>query len=135
MTVYEVAMLAVAVIGVLLTVGTILVTGTRAVARIEISTDAKLTLLRVELDRRFQTQDEVYREVAQGLRKFIELIEAEMHQIELWGRDHYVLKDDHTAALAEVRSDIRTLAKDIKIDFKEIRDDIRNIGKDKTVQK
>lgn len=131
MTAYEWSMLSVAIVGVLCTVGTILVSVARAVSKVEINSEARIVLLRVELDKRFITQDEVYREVAQGLRKFIELVEAEMHRIEIWGRDHYVLKEDHSAALSDVRSDIRNLAVDIKTDFtqmrNEFRDELRNL--------
>lgn len=125
MTSFEWSMLAVGVLGAIGTAASALVAVTRTVTKIEANTETRLVAIRLEIDKRFVSQDEIYREVAQGLRKFIELIEAEMHRIELWGRDNYVRREEHTLAMTEVRNDIRDLAKSIKEDFKEMKKDIR----------
>lgn len=125
MTAFQWAMLVIAFFGAFGTAGTALVAITRAVTRIETNMEARLAAMRLEIDKRFVSQDEIYREVAQGLRKFIELVEVEMHKIELWGRDNYVRKEEHATALAEVRADIRGLAKSIKEDFKDLKTEIK----------
>lgn len=124
-TAFQWAMLVIAFLGAIGTAGTALVAITRAVTRIETNTETRLVAMRLEIDKRFLGQDDVYREVAQGLRKFIELVEAEMHRIELWGRDNYVRKEEHASALAEVRADIRILSQSIKLDFKDLKTEIK----------
>jgi len=68
-----------------------------------------------------KTQDHNMGEMGSALRRFIEAVEKEMHQIEIWGRDHYALKNDvekSTNALLMYVKEMRT----------EIKADLLNLG-------
>jgi hypothetical protein len=63
-----------------------------------------------------KTQDHNYGEMGAALRRFIEAVEKEMHEIEIWGRDNYALKED----VKYIRDDIKAMASSIKQDFKDL---------------
>lgn len=71
------------------------------------------------------SQDHNIGELGLSLRRYIENVEKEMHRIEIWGRDNYVQK----AELEGLRTDLRALAVDIKIDLKELDKKLDEIGK------
>jgi|ERR1035437_8707806 hypothetical protein len=135
MTIFEWAMVSIAVAGFLVTIGTAIGGCVWAVAKIKEATDAQLVTERIErteavaiamrhFDSAQTTQDHNFGEVGLSLRRFIEEVEKEMHDIEMWGRDHYALKDD----MKDIRSDIKDMRDDIKNDFKHLHDKIDKKG-------
>lgn len=76
--------------------------------------------LRKEFHDAQRTQDNHVGEMGSALRRFIETVEKEMHDIELWGRDHYVQKSEFERATDSIRNDITMLRAEIKADFKEL---------------
>lgn len=71
-----------------------------------------------------KTQDSHVGEMGAALRRFIETVEKEMHDIELWGRDHYVQKGEFEKATDSIRADIRAMGAEIKSDIKELNNKI-----------
>ena len=121
---YEWTMMAFGGFGLVITLGTIVVSVTRGVAKIGQQADQKYVELEIKITQKIEqsrvVQDDIFREVATGLRKFIEKVEAEMHQIEMWGRDHYVQKEDFGRAVDKLEDSIKELALGIKDDFREL---------------
>ena len=133
MTTFEWAMVTIAACGFLLTTAGVLGSCIWTVAKIKQQTDKHILLERVEraeainhamtrFDAAQQSQDHNFGEVGLSLRRFIETVEKEMHEIEMWGRDHYALKDD----VKDIRSDIKVLRDEIKSDFRELSNKIEN---------
>lgn len=67
-----------------------------------------------------RSQDQQFGEVGLGLRQKITDVEKEMHAIEIWGRDNFVLKSEFVKATDSIRSDIKEMAADIKSDLRDI---------------
>lgn len=65
-------------------------------------------------------QDHNFGEVGAAMRQYISNVEKEMHEIEIWGRDNFVLKDDFVKATDSLGKAIRDMAADIKSDFKDL---------------
>lgn len=78
----------------------------------------KLEKLQAQFDQDQRTQDHNFGEVGASLRQFISNVEKEMHQIEIWGRDNYVLKSEFLSATDSIRADIKSLGADIKADLR-----------------
>jgi hypothetical protein len=131
MTAFQWVVVAISVVGLILTVGGHLVTVTRAVERNKADSqaaikkaaegwDAALAALRKEFEASQKSQDRISGEMGAALRRFIEGVEKEMHAIELWGRDHYVQKPDFDKAIDTIRGDLKGMASEIKDDFREL---------------
>lgn len=133
MTNFEWAKLAIALIGLLITCGTTLAIAVRVITTRELATQKLVTQIEAELttyiDGKIKQQEELFREIVSGAKKYIELVEKEMHQIEIWNRDHYVQKDEFRAATDGLRNDIKDLASSIKEDFKELYRKLENDGR------
>lgn len=84
------------------------------------SRNAEMEKLRREFSDAQRTQDHNMGEMGSALRRFIETVEKEMHDIEIWGRDNYVQKGEFEKATDLFRNDITTLRTEIKADFKEL---------------
>ena len=54
------------------------------------------------------------------MRQYIANVEKEMHQIEIWGRDNFVLKSEFVKATDSIRADIKAMAADIKADIRDL---------------
>lgn len=67
------------------------------------------------------SQDRQFGEVGLSLRRFIETVEKDMHEAELWGRDHYVQKADFEKAVDKLSSEIKAGNADLKADLKEMK--------------
>jgi hypothetical protein len=76
--------------------------------------------LRAEFIREQKSQDHNFGEVGAAMRQYISNVEKEMHEIEIWGRDNFVLKDDFVKATDSLGKAIRDMAADIKSDFKDL---------------
>lgn len=66
--------------------------------------DRALESLRSEVMALQKERDRNFGDTGIALRQKITDVEKEMHQIEIWGRDHYAVKDDISAIMAEIRS-------------------------------
>lgn len=129
------------VLGFFLTWTGMVVAVTRAVSSIKedtgnrITTEtAKITEQLKEISDRFEadqrTQDNRYGEVATAIRQYVANVEKEMHQIEIWGRDNFVLKSDFKDALGRVESAIANMGAIIREELKIIRADINGGSKE-----
>ncbi len=67
------------------------------------------------------SQDRQFGEVGLSLRRFIETVEKDMHEAELWGRDHYVQKADFDKAVDKLSAEIKAGNADLKADLKEMK--------------
>lgn len=77
-----------------------------------------------ELSHRFdedqRIQDNRFGEVAIAIREYVAKVEKEMHQIEIWGRDNYVLKSDFLLAAQRIEMAIKEMRGEIKDDIKSL---------------
>lgn len=75
-------------------------------------------------------QDHNVGETVSALRRFIETVERQMHQIEIWGRDHYVQKADFNRALDTLSTDMRagfaSLSSALTLTRTELKEEIKN---------
>lgn len=129
MTVFEWGMLSVAVLGFLVTAGSVLGGCVWAVARIKAEvteridqerkiTNEALNGFRADWADNQRIQDHNFGETIRALRSFIEAVEKEMHKIEMWGRDHYAQKPEVEKAIGALRDDIKTWFAEIKSDIR-----------------
>jgi hypothetical protein len=127
MTTFEWAMVSISAAGFLVTIGGVLGGCIWAVAKIKQGTSDQIITERIEraeaiaaamkhFNASQATQDHNFGEVGLSLRRFIETVEKEMHSIEMWGRDHYALKDD----VKLIRADIKDMRSEIKTDMTEL---------------
>lgn len=131
MTAYQWAMLLIAVGGFSLTLLTGIVSLTRAVERIKADTSEKIADLNAimlgrlseladKFDKDQRVQDHNFGEVGAAMRQYVADVEKKVREVEIWGRDHYVLKEDFMVATDAIRADIRAMASDIKSDLKDL---------------
>ena len=83
-------------------------------------TMGQFAILRAEFVKEQRAQDHNYGEVGAAMRQYIANVEKEMHQIEVWSRDNFVLKDDFVKATDSLGKAIRDMAADIKSDFRDL---------------
>jgi len=76
--------------------------------------------LKAEFLREQKSQDHNFGEVGAAMRQYIANVEKEMHDIEIWGRDNFVLKDDFVKANDKLAAIIKDMANDIKSDFRDL---------------
>lgn len=131
MTTFEWGMLTVAIVGCLLTAGSILGGSVWAVARIKEETVTRITAERVHTEsllsayaaewaKERKSLEHNTAELGFSLRRHIEGVEKKLTEVELWGRDNYALKDDVKESISELRDDIRTLGAEIKADIRNL---------------
>src|SRR4051812_47225406 len=83
-------------------------------------TMAGFALLKAEFLKDQKSQDHNFGEVGAAMRQYIANVEKEMHEIEIWGRDNFVLKDDFVKATDRIEKVITDLAVGIKSDFRDL---------------
>lgn len=121
------------VLGFLLTWTGMVVAVTKAVTSIKTDTAEKiaqettkitdrLNRLSEQFEEDQRTQDNRYGEVAMSIRQYVSNVEKEMHQIEIWGRDNFVLKSDFVKAVDRLEKAMTNMAADIKTDLRTIFD-------------
>lgn len=131
LTAYQWLMLAITVVGILGTwvVGAFMlgraVEQMKATIKKEIESERDKIIARVDaMEDRFaaeqRTQDHNFGEVGLAMREKIAQVEKHVREVEIWGRDHFVLKSDFINATEAIRSDIKELASDIKTDLREL---------------
>src|SRR6266403_3539951 len=95
---------------------------TRAVDKIESDTTSKITSELAKIMEQFnedqKTQDNRVAEVGLSVRQYIANVEKEMHQIEIWSRDHFVLKADFMKTAERLENAITNMTSDIKSDLR-----------------
>lgn len=74
--------------------------------------------LKAEFLKDQKAQDHNFGEVGAAMRQYIANVEKEMHEIEIWGRDNFVLKDDFVKATNRLEAAIINMASDIKTDLR-----------------
>lgn len=127
MTTFEWAMVSIAAAGFLVTTGSVIGGSVWAVAKIREATikqinderthrSEAINMALARFDDAQRIQDHNFGEVGLSLRRFIEEVEKEMHEIEMWGRDHYALKED----VKDIRGDIKDMRTEIKADITEL---------------
>lgn len=118
-------MLVIAVLGFVVTWTTGVIALTRAVERIKADTSEKVSQETDKIEERLaqmvqrfsedqKRQDDRTGEMGAAIRQYAAGIEKEMHAIEIWGRDNYVLKSEFLKATDQLRSDIRGVGEDVK---------------------
>jgi hypothetical protein len=63
-------------------------------------------------------QDHNVGEMGAALRQYIANVEKEMHQIEIYGRDHYAKEKNVDKAIAAMLDHIRSMTQEIKTDIR-----------------
>ena len=89
--------------------------------KLEIAAEKKDVLNKVEaLKEQFfeeqKTQDHNFGEVGASMRQYTADVEKKQFEMEIWGRDNYVQKNEFET----MRQDIKDLARSIKEDFREV---------------
>lgn len=97
---------------------------TQALAKAVEDRNKEMDELRREWADGQKAQDQHFGEMGAALRRFIETVEKEMHDIELWGRDHYVQKTDFEKSMDSIKVAIKDMGADIKADVRERIDDL-----------
>jgi hypothetical protein len=92
---------------------------TAAQAEATAKRNTELDVLRKDFHEAQRAQDHNFGEMGAALRRFIETVEKDMREIEIWGRDHYVQRGEFEKATESIRSDIKELGADIKSDIRE----------------
>lgn len=67
-----------------------------------------------------RTQDNRFGETAMSIRQYVAIVEKEMHQIEIWGRDNYILKSDFLLAVSRIELAIKEMHGEMKNDLKDL---------------
>jgi len=71
-----------------------------------------------------KAQDHNFGEVGAAMRQYIADVEKMIRQVEIFGRDHYVQKEDFKDAISQIASQIREGNAEIKADIKELQKQI-----------
>ncbi|MGF6426500.1 hypothetical protein [Bradyrhizobium elkanii] len=74
-----------------------------------------------------RTQDHNFGEVGAAMRQYIADVEKKVREVEIYGRDNYVKKDEFVRATDSIRADIKALGAEIKSDLKGMQKEL--IGK------
>lgn len=91
---------------------------TEKVAAASKSLTAQIEAIRVEFFTEQKSQDHNFGEVGAAMREYIAKVEREMHQIEIWGRDNFVLKEDFMKATDRIEAAILNMASELKTDLR-----------------
>jgi hypothetical protein len=67
-----------------------------------------------------KAQDHNFGEVGAAMRQFIADVEKKVREVEIWGRDHYVQKEDLKGLIDQLRSDFKEAVGEIKDDIRSI---------------
>lgn len=78
----------------------------------------KITKLTEHFEADQRVQDSRFAEVGMSIRQYVANVEKEMHQIEIWGRDNFVLKSDFIDTAKRLEAAIDRMSSDIKTDLR-----------------
>jgi len=130
-TFYQWLTLAMGTLGFLLTWTATVISVTRAVTKIRDDTTKKiieetekltsrleLIVQKFDVDQRMQ--DERLMRECVSMRDMMSDFEKELHQVELFGRDNYVQKEEFAAQIQEVKNTFVRMSEEIKKDLKDL---------------
>lgn len=80
--------------------------------------------LKAEFLKEQKAQDHNFGEVGAAMRQYIANVEKMVREVEIFGRDHYVQKEDFKDAVAQIGLQIREGNAEIKADLKELQKQI-----------
>lgn len=80
--------------------------------------DEELGKLQGSFADHIKTQEHRFGEVGAALREKISQVENHLREVEIWGRDHYVQKEDMKAMVDQMREDFKEAVGEIKADFR-----------------
>lgn len=148
MTTFQYWMIGLTCFGILLSSGGIIAACVWAVAKIKEDVTNKIAEERVRTDTMMEAerenasrmhrelmdkfaadqkaQDHNTGEMGSALRQHIANVEKKMHEVEIWGRDNYALKNDVADSIKGLRDDVRDMRNDLKDDFKQLSAKIDN---------
>lgn len=72
-----------------------------------------------------KSQDHNFGEVGAAMRQYIADVEKKVREVEIWGRDNYVLKGEFEKATVRLEAAIKEWGADIKADLRDRIDDLR----------
>lgn len=81
---------------------------------------AKIETIEARFDAEQLRQDHNFGEVGAAMRQYIADVEKKMREVEIYGRDHYVMKSDFEKAIDRIGETFR-------LAIAELKDDIRHI--------
>lgn len=101
----------------------------RAGVREEIEEEREKIIAKIDaMETRFETdqkaQDHNFGEVGAAMRQYIADVEKKVREVEIFGRDHYVQKEDFKDAIDKIGIQIREGNAEIKADLKELQKQI-----------
>lgn len=123
-TAFQWVTLGLGVAGFVLTWTGMLISIAKAVGQIKTSTDDKIasetktitdriTKLSEQFEEDQRKQDNSFGEIALGIRQYVNSVEKQIHMVEIWSRDNFVLKSDFMLAIerlsAEMKDNFKTL--------------------------
>ncbi len=82
--------------------------------------NAELEQLRSEFSASQKSQDHNFGEVGAAMRQYTADVEKQVRELEIWGRDHFVQKEDFRAAMAQFREDLKDAVTEINKNMREI---------------
>lgn len=148
MTTFQYWMIALTCVGILISAGGIIAACVWAVATIKNDVTEKIaeerlrtdTVMEAERENASRTMQEMMNkfaaeqkaqdhntgEMGSALRQHIANVEKKMHEVEIWGRDNYALKNDVAESIKGLRDDVRDMRSDLKDDFKQLSAKIDN---------
>lgn len=80
----------------------------------------KLDALEAQFQAEQKSQDHNFGEVGAAMRQYIADVEKMVREVEIFGRDHYVQKEDFKEAVSQIGTQIREGNAEIKADLKEL---------------
>lgn len=90
---------------------------------------SKIDALEAHFHDEQKRQDHNFGEVGAAMRQFIADVEKKVREVEIFGRDHYVQKEDFKDAIAQIGFQIREGNAEIKADNAEIKADLKELQK------
>ncbi|NGX95069.1 MAG: hypothetical protein G4V63_07515 [Candidatus Afipia apatlaquensis] len=142
MTTFQYWMIGLTCVGILITAGGVIGACVWAVAKIKSDVTEKIAEERARTDTVMEAerentnrlhqelmvkfaaeqkaQDHNTGEMGAALRQHITTVEKKIHEVEIWGRDHFALKNDVADSIKGLRDDVRVMGSDLRGDIKEI---------------
>ena len=81
---------------------------------------SKIDAMEARFDQDQSAQDHNFGEVGAAMRQYIADVEKKIREVEIWGRDNYVLKGEFEKATDRLEDAIKHMAADIKTDFRNL---------------
>lgn len=89
---------------------------------------AKIERIEERFEQEQRAQDNNAGEMGHALRRHMESISDKVREVEIWGRDNYVLKENFEKAVDMLRSDVKELGADLKSDMRRLFEKFDHVG-------